>query len=56
MSKKPPGINIQRVLVCKHGETGVCYKCLEEFKEDLKSTKGGVAIEGQIVIPPGEEK
>ena len=56
MTKKPPGINIKIVDICKHGVKEVCQKCLNEFRDDLlNKTRGGLAIEDRIIIEPTKD-
>ena len=54
MTEKPPGVNIEVVDVCKHGVRMVCQACLDELHDDLlNNTRGGLAIEGRIIVEPG---
>ena len=56
MTKQPPGVNIEIVDICKHGVKEVCQECLNELYDDLSNkTKGGLAIEGKIIIEPTSE-
>lgn len=55
MTKQPPGVNIKVVDICKHGVRTACQECLDELYDNLlNKTKGGLAIEGKIIIEPEE--
>ena len=57
MTEKLLGVHIKLVDMCKHGVREVCQVCLDELHDNLlNKTRGGLAIEGRVIIEPDKAK